>query len=111
MSNRSVVFAGTPAFAVPTLEALLRADVRVPLVLTQPDRPAGRGRRLSASPVKSAALDAGIRVEQPISLRDAAIIGQLEAYEIDLLVVVAYGLILPRPALEWPSLGAVNVHA
>jgi methionyl-tRNA formyltransferase len=106
-----VVFAGTPEFAVPCLEALLASDHAVLAVYTQPDRPAGRGRRLTASPVKRVAQARGIEVRQPDTLRDAAIQRSLGALSADIMVVVAYGLILPRAVLELPPLGCINVHA
>ena len=104
-----VAFAGTPDFAVPSLEALLESDVELTTVYTQPDRPAGRGRKLRASPVKTLALHHGLTVRQPVSLGTEA--PTLQAEKIDLIVVVAYGLILPRAMLEVPRLGCVNVHA
>jgi methionyl-tRNA formyltransferase len=106
-----VVFAGTPEFAVPCLEACRASGATVVAVYTQPDRPAGRGRKLTPSPVKQAALDAGIAVEQPESLKDPAARERLAAYAPDLLVVVAYGLILPRKVLAIPQHGCWNVHA
>jgi methionyl-tRNA formyltransferase len=106
-----LVFAGTPEFAVPSLHACLASGAEVVAVYTQPDRPAGRGRRLAAGPVKQAALAAGIAVEQPESLRGADARARLAALAPDLLVVVAYGLILPRAVLAIPRLGAWNVHA
>jgi methionyl-tRNA formyltransferase len=106
-----VVFAGTPEFAVPCLDAVLAAGVDCVAVYTQPDRPAGRGRQLQPSPVKQRALAAGIPVEQPESLKDAAIQEHLAACAPDLMVVVAYGLILPRPVLAIPRFGCWNVHA
>ncbi|ROR34252.1 methionyl-tRNA formyltransferase [Inmirania thermothiophila] len=106
-----VIFAGTPAFAVPSLEALLGAGHAVVAVYTQPDRPAGRGRRPRPSPVKEAALAAGLAVRQPRTLRDAAEQAALAALGADLMVVVAYGLLLPPPVLAAPRLGCVNVHA
>jgi methionyl-tRNA formyltransferase len=106
-----VVFAGTPDFAVPCLEACRTAGVEVVAVYTQPDRPAGRGRKLAASPVKVAALAAGIPVEQPESFKAEADRDRLAAYTPDLMVVVAYGLILPRKVLAIPRLGCWNVHA
>ena len=105
-----VVFAGTAPFAVPCLHALLAAGHTVSAVYTQPDRPAGRGRRLSASAVKQAALEVGLEVHQPVGLRDAQAVAALVAHVPDLLVVVAYGLILPPAILELPRLGALNVH-
>jgi methionyl-tRNA formyltransferase len=106
-----VVFAGTPDFAVPCLHASRLDGVDVVAVYTQPDRPAGRGRKLAASPVKEAALAAGIPVEQPESFKAAADRDRLAAYEPDLMIVVAYGLILPRKVLAIPRLGCWNVHA
>jgi methionyl-tRNA formyltransferase len=105
-----VIFAGTPEFAVPCLDAVLAAGVDCVAVYTQPDRPAGRGRQLQPSPVKQRALAAAIPVEQPESLKDAAIQEHLASYRPDLMVVVAYGLILPRAVLAIPRLGCWNVH-
>jgi methionyl-tRNA formyltransferase len=118
-SRLRVGFAGTPEFAAVALDALLAAGCRVPLVLTQPDRPAGRGLKLMASPVKQRALDAGITVAQPRSLRldgkfaDDARAGQaaLQAADLDVLVVAAYGLILPAWVLALPRRGCINIHA
>jgi methionyl-tRNA formyltransferase len=106
-----LAFAGTPEFAVPTLEALLDAGHEVVAVYSQPDRPAGRGRRLRPSPVKQCALDRGLEVRQPTTLRDGDTQRALAALDLDLLVVVAYGLILPAEVLAAPRLGCVNVHA
>jgi len=106
-----VVFAGTPEFSVPCLEACRASGAEVVAVYTQPDRPAGRGRKLTPSPVKQAALAAGIPVEQPESLKSQAARDTLAAYRPDLMVVVAYGLILPRKVLALPRLGCWNVHA
>ena len=106
-----LVFAGTPEFAVPCLEACRASGAEVVAVYTQPDRPAGRGRKLTPSPVKQAALAAGIAVEQPESLKPADVQQRLADYRPDLLVVVAYGLILPRKVLAIPRLGCWNVHA
>jgi methionyl-tRNA formyltransferase len=106
-----VVFAGTPDFAVPCLHACRDAGAEVVAVYSQPDRPAGRGRKLAASPVKEAALAAGLAVEQPESFKAIAERDRLAAYEPDLMVVVAYGLILPRKVLAIPRLGCWNVHA
>jgi methionyl-tRNA formyltransferase len=106
-----VVFAGTPEFAVPCLQACRASGADVVAVYTQPDRPAGRGRKLAASPVKEAALAAGIPVEQPESFKAEADRERLAAYAPDLMVVVAYGLILPRKILAIPRLGCWNVHA
>jgi methionyl-tRNA formyltransferase len=106
-----LVFAGTPEFSVPCLEACRASGAEVVAVYTQPDRPAGRGRKLTPSPVKQAALAAGIAVEQPESLKPADVQQALADYRPDLLVVVAYGLILPRKVLAIPRLGCWNVHA
>jgi methionyl-tRNA formyltransferase len=106
-----VVFAGTPGFAVPCLEACRASDAELVAVYTQPDRAAGRGRKLAASPVKQTALAAGLPVLQPASLKTAEAQAQLAALAPDLLVVVAYGLILPRKVLAIPHHGGWNVHA
>jgi methionyl-tRNA formyltransferase len=114
-----VVFAGTPEFAQVALAALHAAGFRIPLVLTQPDRPAGRGMKLSPSPVKQWALAHGLEVAQPRSLRldgkypdDAgAARERLLALQPDVMVVAAYGLILPRWVLDLPRLGCLNIHA
>ncbi len=106
-----VVFAGTPEFAVPHLSACRRTGVEVVAAYTQPDRPAGRGRKLAPSPVKQAALDAGLPVEQPESFKESAARARLAAYAPDLIVVVAYGLILSRKVLAIPHRGCWNVHA
>jgi methionyl-tRNA formyltransferase len=106
-----LIFAGTPQFAVPSLQALLDAGYAVAALYTQPDRPAGRGRRMRASPLKARARAAGIPVFQPVTLRDAAVQTELAALAPDLLVVAAYGLILPPAVLAIPRLGCVNVHA
>src|ERR1700742_2337912 len=95
-SSLSIVFAGTPEFAVPALDALLGSPHRVVAVYTQPDRPAGRGRQLAASPVKTRALAANLAIEQPLNFKDAAAVERLGCYRPDLMIVVAYGLILPR---------------
>src|SRR3546814_10144845 len=105
-----IVFAGTPDFAVPSLIAAARRN-EVVAVYTQPDRPAGRGRALTPSPVKRAALERGIEVFQPESLKSQVSRDALAALKPDLLVVVAYGLILPRSILSIPTHGCWNVHA
>jgi methionyl-tRNA formyltransferase len=107
----NVGFAGTPAFAAPVLAALLDAGFAVPLVLTQPDRPRGRGLRLLPSPVKRLALDRGVPVQQPASLAGDAARELLRQSGIDLLAVAAYGLLLPPPVLAIPRHGCINVHA
>jgi len=106
-----IVFAGTPEFAVPALEALVIAGHHVPAVLTQPDRPAGRGLAAAASAVKRAATGRGIPVLQPATLKTPAAQDELRALAPDALVVAAYGLILPQVVLDIPRLGAINIHA
>jgi methionyl-tRNA formyltransferase len=106
-----VVFAGTSAFAVPALEALITAGHPVLLVLTQPDRPAGRGLTAAPSAVKQAAERHGVPVFQPARLSDPAAQGRLRETRADVLVVAAYGLILPQAILDIPPRGAVNIHA
>ncbi len=105
-----IIFAGTPEFARTALAALLQSEHTVCAVYTQPDRPAGRGRKLSPSPVKQLALDAGIDVYQPLSLKPAAEHEVLRAHAADVMVVVAYGLILPRAVLDIPRHGCLNIH-
>ena len=106
-----ILFAGTPDFSVPSLQALLDSLHDVVAVYTQPDRPAGRGRKMLASPVKQLAMQHDIPVFQPDSLKTAAAQQQLADWQPDLLVVVAYGLLLPPAVLAIPRLGCVNVHA
>ena len=106
-----IVFAGTPEFAVPALDALHGAGHAIAAVYTQPDRPAGRGQALTRSPIKRRALELGLPVEQPATLRTADAPGDLAAFQPDLLVVVAYGLILPPAILDVPRLGCWNIHA
>jgi methionyl-tRNA formyltransferase len=107
----SVVFAGTPEFSVPALQALQRSRHRIAAVYTQPDRPAGRGQQLAMSAVKRHALEQGLPVQQPSTLRDAAAVEQLARWSADVMVVVAYGLLLPQSVLSTPRLGCVNIHA
>jgi len=106
-----VVFAGTPDFAAASLRALLDAGHEIAAVYTQPDRPSGRGRRSQAGPVASLAREHGIALEQPESLRDADARTRLARYEPEVMIVAAYGLILPQPVLEIPEHGCLNVHA
>ena len=106
-----ILFAGTPEFAVPSLQAAIASGHEVIAVYTQPDRPAGRGRQLSASPVKQLALQHALPVHQPESLRDAQAQDTLRALAPDLMLVVAYGQILPQAVLDIPQHGAWNVHA
>lgn len=106
-----IVFAGTPDFAAAHLQALLRSPHQVVAVYTQPDRPAGRGKKFQASPVKELATQAGLPVEQPASLKQPEAQAALAGYAADIMVVVAYGLLLPKAVLEIPRLGCINVHA
>ncbi len=106
-----VGFAGTPEFAAAALAAILRAGFSVPLVLTQPDRPKGRGLRTEASPVKRLALAHAIPILQPATLRTDEARAPLLAVDLDVLVVAAYGLILPPAVLAWPRHGCLNIHA
>ncbi|WNL39601.1 methionyl-tRNA formyltransferase [Halomonas sp. PAMB 3232] len=111
MPSLRVVFAGTPEFAESHLAALLKSDHQVVGVYTQPDRPAGRGRKLTPSPVKRLALEHELPVYQPQSLKDPAAQAELAALDADIMVVVAYGLLLPQAVLDTPRLGCINVHA
>lgn len=111
MKNPKILFAGTPAFALAALQAIVNAGVNPIAVLTQPDRPAGRGKRINASPVKNFAQEEGIAVLQPKTLRDDAVIEKLRDLQPDLLVVAAYGLLLPQAVLDIPKIGCLNVHA
>ena len=107
-----VIFAGTPDFAAAALKAVAAAGFDIPLVLTQPDRPKGRGMQLQASPVKQAALELGLRVEQPEKLRgNADALAMLQSVGADVMVVAAYGLILPQEVLDAPKHGCLNIHA
>ena len=105
-----IIFAGTPEFAVPALELLLESDHKLVAVYTQPDRPAGRGRHLQQSPVKSCALATGIPVFQPESFKKNEELQLLKELNADLMVVAAYGLILPLEILNAPRLGCLNIH-
>ncbi len=106
-----LIFAGTPDFAATALQALIQAGHDIVLVLTQPDRPAGRGMQLRHSSVKTVALQHGLPVAQPQSLKDAEAQAQLRALGADLMIVAAYGLILPQSVLDIPRLGCLNIHA
>jgi methionyl-tRNA formyltransferase len=106
-----IIFAGTPEFAAVALRHLLAAEYKINAVYTQPDRPQGRGRRLTPSPVKALATAYQLPVHQPATLRDKATQAQLAALAPDLMVVAAYGLILPTAILEIPRLGCLNIHA
>ncbi|MCB4360062.1 methionyl-tRNA formyltransferase [Quatrionicoccus australiensis] len=106
-----LIFAGTPEFAAQALQAIIAAGHEVALVLTQPDRPAGRGMSLQPSPVKKLALEHGIDVFQPLSLKDAEAQARIAAMQAEVMVVAAYGLILPQVVLDMPRLGCINIHA
>ena len=106
-----IIFAGTPHFAAAALEALLAQQFAVAAALTQPDRPAGRGMQLTPSPVKQLALQRGLPILQPPSLKGADIQRELAAYAADVMVVAAYGLILPQAVLDMPRHGCLNIHA
>lgn len=106
-----IIFAGTPDFAVPALAALIEAGHHIVLVLTQPDRPSGRGMKLKASPVKELALQHNIAVFQPETLKDVDTQTQLEKVKADVMIVAAYGLIIPTNVLQMPRLGCYNIHA
>ena len=105
-----IIFAGTPDFAVPALQMLINSEHEVCAVYTQPDRPAGRGRKLLPGPVKTLALSADIPVFQPETLKTEEDLKQLASFEADLMVVVAYGLILPQTVLDTPKQGCINIH-
>ncbi len=110
-SSPRILFAGTPEFATAPLRALLDGGYSVTGVYTQPDRPAGRGRKPAPSPVKQLAEAHAIPVHQPLHFKEEADLAALEAHQADLMVVVAYGLLLPRRVLEAPRLGCINIHA
>ncbi|MGE7057092.1 methionyl-tRNA formyltransferase, partial [Paenibacillus glucanolyticus] len=105
-----IVFMGTPAFAVPSLEMLIAEGYSIAAVVTQPDRPQGRKKVLTPTPVKEAALRHGIPVLQPQRLRSPEAVAELAEYKPDLIVTAAYGQILPKSVLDMPSLGCLNVH-
>lgn len=107
----NIIFAGTPEFSVPPLQALLASEHRVIAVYTQPDRPAGRGRKLTASPVKRLAQERSIPVFQPVNFKGESDLARLEGLNADLMIVVAYGLLLPQRVLDAPRLGCINIHA
>ncbi len=110
-SELKTVFMGTPDFAVGTLQGLIDAGVDLIAVYTQPDRPKGRGKKLAPPPVKELALEQGIPVFQPVKLRDPVAVAELQQLAPDLIVVVAYGQILPQSVLDIPKFGCINVHA
>ncbi len=105
-----IVFMGTPEFSVPALEYLVKSEYRVVGVYTQPDRPTGRGRTLEHSPVKKVALEHGLEVFQPVGLRDTDEVQHLAALKPDLILVAAFGRILPQSILDMPPFGCLNIH-
>jgi len=111
LKSLKIIFAGTPDFAVPALAALIEIGHDVALVLTQPDRPSGRGMKLKASPVKELALQNQIEVFQPETLKDLDAQSYIEAVKADVMIVAAYGLIIPTNVLQMPRLGCYNIHA
>lgn len=107
----NIIFAGTPDFSVPTLNALISSKHTVCAVYTQPDRPAGRGRKIQLSPVKQRALNAQIPIEQPVNFKSPESLNTLANYQADLIIVVAYGIILPENVLNMSRFGCINIHA
>tara|TARA_R110002095_G_scaffold91240_1_gene79600 strand:- start:906 stop:1829 length:924 start_codon:yes stop_codon:yes gene_type:complete len=107
----NIIFAGTPAFSISSLQALIASEHRVCAVYTQPDRPAGRGRKVQIGTVKQLALDNGIPIEQPVNFKSSQVLEKLKHYQADLMVVVAYGIILPIDVLTTPRYGCINIHA
>ncbi len=105
-----IIFAGTPEFAVPALKALIEAGHEIAMVLTQPDRPAGRGMKLRASPIKALALKHGLTVYQPDSLKPAEVQANIASVQSDVMIVAAYGLIIPTDVLDMPKYGCYNIH-
>ena len=105
-----VIFMGTPEFAAPSLEHLILDQYQVVAVYTQPDKPAGRGRSLSSPPVKRAVLGLGLPVVQPANLRSSDVVAQLADFRPDVIVVAAYGQILPQLVLDIPAHGCINIH-
>lgn len=110
-SHFKIIFAGTPEFALPILEALFESPHEICAVFTQPDRPSGRGQKIHASPIKQFALENHLAIYQPETLRDQQIQQQIAEFNADVMIVVAYGLILPQAVLSIPRLGCINVHA
>ncbi|MCW8409762.1 methionyl-tRNA formyltransferase [Legionella sp. PATHC035] len=111
MSQLNIIFAGTPEFGLPCLDALLHSAHHIQAIYTQPDRPAGRGRKLQASAVKEWALTQNIPIYQPLNFKNPEAISELAALKPDVMIVIAYGLILPKAVLDIPRLGCINVHA
>lgn len=111
MTSLRIVYAGTPEFAVPALQALLQSGHKIDAVYTQPDRPAGRGRHLTPSAVKQCALQHRLAIEQPLNFRSEESLQRLRQYQPDVMIVAAYGLILPQSVLDIPRFGCINIHA
>lgn len=111
MSGLNIVFAGTPEFGLPCLDALAQSRHHITAIYSQPDRPAGRGRKLQSSAVKEWALQHQVPVYQPLNFKNPEAVAELTALNPDVIIVIAYGLILPRVVLEIPRLGCINVHA
>lgn len=105
-----IIFAGTPDFAVPALQMLINSEHELCAVYTQPDRPAGRGRKLTPSPVKSLAMNANIPVLQPETFKTKESLTELASFEADLMIIVAYGIILPQAVIDTPKRGCINIH-
>lgn len=110
MTKLRIIYAGTPDFSVPALNALIDSQHEIVAVYTQPDRPSGRGRTISFGPVKQTAVDAGITVEQPVTLKDEEAQKTLAAYNADVMIVAAYSLMLPQAVLDMPTYGCINIH-
>ena len=111
MDKLRIIFMGTPRFALPSLQILVDGSVQIAAVVTQPDRPAGRGQHIALPPIKELALKHHLPVLQPVKVRDAQFIAQVKEFSPDLIVAVAFGQILPRALLDIPAYGCVNVHA
>lgn len=110
-ADLSIIFFGTPEFALPSLWSMIHSGEKISLVVTQPDKLSGRGHKLSPPPVKTASLEAGIKVVQPSTLRNERFIDELRSLKPEFIVAIAYGKILPRAILEMPEHGCINVHA
>ncbi len=110
MNGLRIIYAGTPDFAVPALQALINSSHQIVAVYTQPDRPAGRGRKIHLGPIKRVAVEQNIPIEQPVSLKQTAIQQTFANYKADVMIVAAYGLILPQRVLDTPTYGCLNIH-
>jgi len=111
LKGLKVVFMGTPAFAIPPLKALFDSDCDIIAVVTQPDRPVGRGRKISFNPVKELALENDLKIYQPLKVKDEGFIEEMRDLAADVFVVVAFGQILPKSLINIPPMGAINIHA